>query len=675
MDKFTVGLKSENLEMILGQVGSPAVALSELIKNGIDSNAGEIRIDLDEKNNKIIILDNGDGFSKEDIEFLGKIGESNKKVATLKRRNGGYYAGSKGLGILSAFSLSKKLIIITTNNKKTYRVDWARGDGNFTYEEIEFTGKKGTELILSEVDKESFKVLTDETEIGKLKHLSCRDFESCSTDNIEINLYIDGNKKDLNDIGSINDLRDILTTKIDFKFDSSKNILTYSFEKFGFADKIKERLKNHVCIDLNNNDLDLITLLKEYYKITKTVDQKNYNYNYLNSGLDDFHGSLFVASKRPNKECKTFGNGVKVFVNDFAIYNYLENDNDWLGFTQLSQRKKNTNLKSHNVYGFINFNNFNERESSIEISNERADFIQQAGFKKFKEILKEIIVRISFEIDVAYRNNNIDKENYYAEYKEDYKFLFKNNKISIIEKNSENDETNVNEDIAEKIIEEDIAEKIIQEDNISKEDINTKDKKEYENDFKNVTEVEQIVIPPKEVMSNNIRVKSVKKDKKLFLESEVIKKSINLEFPDLINQVKDLDFNKYYLLYALVFRPCIEDIAKRYLNKNNINIDGDLKNNIVNVYKDVEKKMCRKEKGYKPSEEVTIFRNLFGGMNALRNYLNSTINTFTMEKYTDILNSYAHSPRFMEYNQAKFIANNIIIPLIIMEKYVYDGIE
>ena len=60
MDKFTVGLKSENLEMILGQVGSPAVALSELIKNGIDSNAGEIRIDLDEKNNKMIILDNGD---------------------------------------------------------------------------------------------------------------------------------------------------------------------------------------------------------------------------------------------------------------------------------------------------------------------------------------------------------------------------------------------------------------------------------------------------------------------------------------------------------------------------------------------------------------------------------------------------------------------------------------
>lgn len=89
------------------------------------------------------------------------------------------------------------------------------------------------------------------------------------------------------------------------------------------------------------------------------------------------------------------------------MYSYLDQDNDWLGFGPLSQRIKSTTLKPHNVLGYINFDNFNEKNSSLKITNERSNFYQNASFKKFIEILKDIIVKIIFEIDVAYRNNNI----------------------------------------------------------------------------------------------------------------------------------------------------------------------------------------------------------------------------------------------------------------------------
>ena len=101
---------------------------------------------------------------------------------------------------------------------------------------------------------------------------------------------------------------------------------------------------------------------------------------------------------------KTYGAGVNVYVNDFALYYYLAEENDWLGLADFSQRKKSTRLKPHNVFGYVNFPSFDENIESLKISNERADFIQDLIYSKLMYLLKGVVMFTILNIDVADKN-------------------------------------------------------------------------------------------------------------------------------------------------------------------------------------------------------------------------------------------------------------------------------
>lgn len=67
-------------------------------------------------------------------------------------------------------------------------------------------------------------------------------------------------------------------------------------------------------------------------------------------------------------------------------------------------RKKVTRLKPHNVFGYVNFPSFNENIEVLQISNERADFIQDLTYSKLMYLLRGVLMFAIFNIDVADRN-------------------------------------------------------------------------------------------------------------------------------------------------------------------------------------------------------------------------------------------------------------------------------
>lgn len=88
------------------------------------------------------------------------------------------------------------------------------------------------------------------------------------------------------------------------------------------------------------------------------------------SSVPTFEGRILVYEKSlAGAQLKTYGAGVNVYVNEFALYNYLAEENDWLGLADYSQRKKVTRLKPHNVFGYVNFPEFDENEEILRISN------------------------------------------------------------------------------------------------------------------------------------------------------------------------------------------------------------------------------------------------------------------------------------------------------------------
>ena len=144
----------------------------------------------------------------------------------------------------------------------------------------------------------------------------------------------------------------------------------------------------------------------EEYGIKDTIATRTNEYILSDfSAVPSFEGRIIVYENRlAGAKLKTYGTGVNIYVNEFALYNYLAEENDWLGLADYSMRKKVTRLKPHNVFGYVNFPSFNEHQEKLKISNERADFIQDLTFIKLMYLLKGVVMFSIFNIDVADKN-------------------------------------------------------------------------------------------------------------------------------------------------------------------------------------------------------------------------------------------------------------------------------
>jgi hypothetical protein len=98
-------------------VSTVHVALAELVKNGYDADATEVRVGIvpdDAGAPRVTIQDDGVGMSLEDVhQYWMKIGTSNKLAAPVSRRYGRLKTGSKGIGRFACRRLGLHLRLTT----------------------------------------------------------------------------------------------------------------------------------------------------------------------------------------------------------------------------------------------------------------------------------------------------------------------------------------------------------------------------------------------------------------------------------------------------------------------------------------------------------------------------------------------------------------------------------
>lgn len=110
---------SSGIKSIVGKdlITDKFVAIFELVKNSYDAGAKEVKITFEQ--DKIIILDDGHGMSKEDlVDKWLNLAYSDKKEG--KVNNDRAFVGSKGIGRFSADRLGKKLRISTKIKMKKF---------------------------------------------------------------------------------------------------------------------------------------------------------------------------------------------------------------------------------------------------------------------------------------------------------------------------------------------------------------------------------------------------------------------------------------------------------------------------------------------------------------------------------------------------------------------------
>ncbi|MGD6902251.1 ATP-binding protein [Bacillus infantis] len=412
MNSVEIKMEEANIVEVIGNVTSPFVVLSELIKNGVDANAKSVTVQIDTINRQIRVIDNGDGFSLDDILSIGTVAISNKKREAFTHNDDGeMLLGSKGLAFYSMFSLGEKIEVKSLNSLgQKYYFEWEKGEKKFYYDAVDNDSySPGTEILIRGIEEDSILLLGSEKELNKFKHISLYNFQK--TPSIpKVIVVKDGIRFDL-EVENINNFKDEFNAIVTFDYDNKTNTLKYKYEVSDNRINSKElSIKLDTDIDVNevlvkNYSIKPVSLSFDDFLTNGLVERKEIS-------VPNFEGKWFMKRDRRNDKFHKFEAGIRLYVNKFALYNYLNKNNDWLQLTNVSQVKKNNNFRQHNVYGYVNFDSFNELEEGLKISNERGGFIENIYYHKFLDIVYKYILYLTINIDYAVKNNSFFDKNW-----------------------------------------------------------------------------------------------------------------------------------------------------------------------------------------------------------------------------------------------------------------------
>ncbi len=694
MNEIKIKLDSSKIEEILGSVTSPFNVLAELIKNSCDACSDDVFINVNNSNKEIIVRDIGEGFKHEDILKLGDISNSNKKIkGNIYNKKGLPYAGNKGLGLLSVFSICKIMEIDTENDSgERYLISWKKGKKKFSYEKIKVKGIRETIIKLKYVDTNALTLLSTQNEIKKLKHISIKNFigeERLPNIVLNVDNEIKLSKEAINITDVIKEEVSNFVAEVDFEYENDNIYFQYISDD--------KRINNNRSIIKLENQLEIEKLLENEYRIIKIegknkLNEINFAFN-KNIKLPKFSGKFYIIKERKTEKFNKFGQGVRIYINYFALYNYLDETNDWLGLSQLSQTVKNTDLRLHNILGYVHLEDYNENSSKLKISNERADFKKGIEYRKFEEIMKNVIVFLAFNINVASKNKDGIKDRIIEERKQKGKQSRENEqkgKIDLKQKKKENNKNKILKTDTITKMEGEIID-LKGEDILLREDVEITsfgdaiiDDNIFTNN--NIPGYYKIVykivdMPVTEVLAIKINQNKSAilhpKKKAFFGSSHIYKGNIgNLEFDDLIIQLNKLKYEDGYLLYNMAFRTILEETYKKLFAYNKTNIEKDMDKNILKFLDQIDAYLLNKNKDIQKEKiRLKILNNDFSGYNELKNFLGEVKSNFKDKNssYMDILNSYVHTPRNMDYKFSLYMANDVILPLVILTELIINN--
>lgn len=416
MKEINANILEGKYEEILAAVQSPVIALTELIKNAADSCQNitdPIIVKIYTESKMIEINDVGEGICEKEIERLGEAGYSSKMIG--KRTVSPIdnpLSGSKGLGLLTAFFISDLLEIETFSVKdhKSYFIIWKKGEQKFSYEEKVESQETGTRILLKNVEEEKLRMILLQEEKQKLFMTSLRFF----TDDKrlpKIRLFVDEQEEFYYPSETIENFYNRnkaenkgFIAKASFEYADNRITLSYEDNISGFY-----TFDNQI-IDLNDKgSVDAFaTNIKAPERggvpIKKIAESDLFEKKYCAISVPTFSGVLYTWRDKKDEQLEQWPVGVRIYINNYSMYRYLDKDNDWLNLSEISQNVKATNYKLKNTYGYLNLPYYNENLESLKISKERNDFVDSLSQRKFIKIMRDVIVAAFTRIDIAVKN-------------------------------------------------------------------------------------------------------------------------------------------------------------------------------------------------------------------------------------------------------------------------------
>lgn len=408
---------SSGLKDIIGKdlITNEYVAIFELVKNCFDANASNVLIDINSYKNRILIQDDGEGMSYDDLvnKWLF-VAYSSKRDA----ENNKMYAGSKGIGRFSCDRLGQDLNLYSKKNGKSHllKIHW----GNF---------EKDTTVRFEELDI-TYEEISDEDNLVKsdsgvaLEILNLREiWTQKRVDNISQALERLINPFEKND-----------QFEIYVRFTSDLNILVK-----------EEKIENSILDILDSKTTYIDCSIKGQHIYIKLVDSEKviYELKLVNSTfLNEIDFKIYYLSSKAKQNfsrrmkipAKNYGS-IFLYKNNFRIFPFGEPDFDSFGLNLRKSQGYNRYLGHRELLGWINITD--SENHFKEVTSRDRGFIENEYTINFEEIYISLVHRPLESYVNLVRFGEVDIEDVIADesISLEKKLISRFKKYEIIEKN------------------------------------------------------------------------------------------------------------------------------------------------------------------------------------------------------------------------------------------------
>ena len=423
-------------------------AIMELIKNTYDADAQNCILYFDVENDRIYIVDDGVGMTKEIIEnFWMVIGTDNKKIEYKSEKNR-IKSGEKGIGRFALDRLGSKCEMFTKNSNSKV-VHWINDWNNFEIEgksldevEAEIEEKEGllNKFLPKELEIEllsnniylktgtiiSISCLRDEwpsKEIDKISNSLCTIVPPTEQD--DFNLFIKKNKNT-----QCEKLENIFEENFDYKIEAQfdgefinlkifrnefdlklipKAVFEnerFKIEPYRYDDFEKGVITKKFTISelIKNSNEELIAKIE-------SIGSFRFNYVFMKKTTQEDFGDILYYKSIPEKRTQWINNnyGIKIYRDNFAVRPYGDinsESSDWLGLDTrrakdpagIGHKRETWHVGNKQGQGTLFISRVTNK--LILDKSSREGIIENESFFLLKQLLISIISQ--FEKDRAY---------------------------------------------------------------------------------------------------------------------------------------------------------------------------------------------------------------------------------------------------------------------------------
>ena len=411
-------------------IGSPRLALFELVKNAYDADADEVTItfhDVGTENATISIRDNGQGMSLDTIENVWLVPghdhrEKDRENNVRSPRYGRLPLGEKGVGRFAVHKLGDAINLVTKAEGHLECV------ANFDWDTLlEKTYLTEAEIVVRERPSEVF---TSETgtliEIGRLRSEDwsrgeIRDLYRQVTSiaspfgdrvgDFEVRLEVPDHPEWLATLPGVQQLLEMSPYRFEFEFDGE--MLRYRYEfvgvpKLKLEKRLVERDEPHFQIPPVDepDDLDPADPPRPKRRARITADHNTL------VGIGTVKGRFHIFD-RDKKVLPLYGDtrflerylnqngGVRVYRDGVRVYNYGEPSDDWLGLDLRRVNEPTKRLSRNITIGTVDLG-LAESQGLHEKTN-REGFVENETYERLQRVVLGALWVLQVE-------RNIDKE-------------------------------------------------------------------------------------------------------------------------------------------------------------------------------------------------------------------------------------------------------------------------